>query len=316
MRVLAGALALLAAGCNEAASVEKWEMVMGQAAFAITRLSFDEHNVMHAVGGDGTTLQRRVEWNAWVPLPTVVPFTGLPGTAIPRAWDVNGNIYFGHGVIYRMAKGASDWVLVAGSVGKTLVTVDPAGNTFATGPKGNEVLLAGATTWVPSAPVTRIDGNGRAYSGNRRLDGATETVDEGLATQPAVLFDAKGDVLEFTNDGTTMKVARRPFGSTQSTVLASFPIRPTLGLLGCGLDGTCNFSLPPKVFRTRAGGALEQIGDTSETSTGDSLNFAGFTLTVGADGLVYLSDTSGQTTTFSRVARLRPGGTWPTEVSP
>ena len=315
MRLVAGALALLAAACDEAASVEKWEMVMGQATFAITRLSFDEHNVMHAVGGDGTTLQRRVEWNAWVPLPTVVPFTGLPGTAIPRAWDVNGNIYFGHGVIYRMAKGEKDWVLVAGSVGKTLVTVDPAGNTFATGPKGNQVLLAGATTWVASAPVTRVDGNGRAYSGNRRLDGATETVDEGLLTQPSSLLDAKGDVLEFTNDGTTMKVTRRPFGSTQSTVLASFPIKPKLELLGCGLEGSCLFALESAIFRARAGG-LEQIGDTSSTSTGDSLNFSGFRLWVGADGRLYLSDTSGQTTSFSRVARLRPGGTWPTGVTP
>ena len=316
MRVLVGALALLAAGCNEAASVEKWELVMGQASFAIAKLNIDERSVMHAVGGDGQTLRRRTEWNAWVPLPTLAAVTGVPGTTIPRAWDANGNVYFGNGVIYRMAKGETGWVLVPGSLGKTLVTVDPAGNTFATSSKGNEVLLAGATTWGPSAPVTRVDANGRAYSGNRRLDGATETVDEGLATQPAALLDAKGDVLEFTNDGTTMKVTRRPFGSTQSTVLASFPLRERLGLLGCGLDGTCNFSLPPKVFRTRAGGALEQIGDTSELSTGEALNFAGFSLWVGADGLVYLSDTSGQTTTFSRVARLRPGGTWPTEVTP
>lgn len=316
MRVLVAALALLAAGCDEAASVEKWEFVMGQASFAITRLSFDEHNVMHAVGGDGTTLRRRVEWNAWVPLPTVTPFAGLPGTAIPRAWDVNGNIYFGHGVIYRMAKGEKDWAVVPGSVGKTLVTVDPAGNTFATGPKGNEVLLAGTTTWVPSLPVTRVDGNGRAYSVNHRLDGATETVDEGLLTQPSSLLDAKGDVLEFTNDVTTMKVTRRPFGSTQTTVLASFSTRPGLVLHGCGLEGTCLFSRGSAIFRARGGGGLEQIGDTSTTSTGDSLNFAGFGLWVGADGRLYISDTSGQTTTFSRVARLRPGGSWPTGVTP
>ncbi len=315
MRLL-GALVLVLAGCDESSSVEKWELVMGQSGFAISTLHFDEHNVMHAVSGNGTTLRRRVEWNAWVPLPVITRVTGVPGTTIPRAWDVNGNTWFGSGVIYRMAKGESDWTLVPGSVGKRLVTVDPAGNVFATGPKGNEVMLAGTTTWVPSLPVTRVDANGRAYSVNHRLDGTTEVVDEALLNQPSTLFDAKGDVLEFTNDGTTMKVTRRPFASTQTTVLASFPMKPKLELLGCGLEGTCVYYLQPAVFRTRSGGALEQVGDTSTTSTGEELNFSGFGLWVGADGRLYLTEVSGQTVASSRIARLRPGGTWSTGVTP
>lgn len=314
MRVWVVALALVLAGCDEAASVEKWQLVMGQSGFSITSLNFDEHNVMHAVGGDGTTLLRRVEWNAWAPLPSLGAVTGVPGTVIPRAWDVNGNVYFGNGVIYRMAKGQTEWKLIPGSVKKTLITVDPAGNVYARGSSGDQVLPAGSQAWVPTSTVTQVDPNGRAYAGNRRLDGATETVDAALSGQPA-LFDAKGDVLEFTTDATSMKVTRRPFASAQTTTLASFPTRPALKLLGCGLEGTCNFFLAPsQVFRARGGG-LEQIGDTSSTSTGDNLNFEGFALWVGADGLVYLSDRSGQTTVHSRVARLRPGGSWP-EVTP
>jgi hypothetical protein len=168
---------------------------------------------------------------------------------------------------------------------------------------------------VTTPVVTRVDEAGRAYADNHRLDGATETVDDAVFANQPVLSDARGDLLEFTFDQDTAKVTRRAFASKQATTLASFPKRDALRLLGCGLEGTCDFFLPPsRVFRSR-GGALEQIGDTSRTSKDEELNFSGFSLWVGADGLVYVSDVSGQTLSFSRVYRLKPGGTWP-EVTP
>ena len=288
---------------------------MGQSQFALDTLLFDPSGQLYARDVHGVTLKRRAEWNAWAPLPTYVFAEPAPNTIPPRTWDTNGNVYSSSNVIYRLAPGSTEWTLVQGSLGKTLQTVDPAGNIFAFGSGGSEVLPAGTSAWVASPGVTRVDAKGRAYFGNQRLDGTTIVTDEG---GPA-LFDANGEVLEFVADGQEFRITRRPFGSKDTTELAKFTSGITgLELLGCGLEGTCVLFKSPAVLQVRKGEALRQVGATDTTSANVDLNFSGFKLFVGPEGRLYLSDISGnQSLAFSRVLRLRPyRGTWPGPVLP
>lgn len=292
---------------------------MGQSHFALDTLLFDEAGQLYARDAQGVTLKRRAEWNAWAPLPTYVFAAPAPNVPPPRTWDANGNLYSSSNVIYRLAPGSDEWKLVPGSLGKSLQTVDPAGNVFALGSGGSEVLLEGATTWVASPGVTRVDAQGRAYFGNQRLDGTTVVADE-LLQSGRGLFDAHGDVLEFVAEGERFRITRRPFGSKDTTELAKFTSTLTgLELLGCGLEGTCMlFKAPSAVFQVRRGEALRQVGATDMTSSNAELNFSGFKLFVGPEGRLYLTDLSGNASlVFSRVVRLKPHpGTWPGQEQP
>lgn len=285
---------------------------MGQQGYAIESVAIDASGKMYARETlTGRVLERRAEWSAWVPLPAYLPTPG----SVQRRWDVKGNRYSSANVIHRLAPGANEWVMVPDSVGKNFVTADPDGNLYATSPT-SVVMLAGTSAWVPSPPVTRVDAMGRAYSGTARLDGLTQVNDDQLIGK-RVLFDANGDVVEFTDDGTTSTILRRPYASMDRKTLATFPSKPGLELLGCGLEGTCVLVLKDEdVFEAR-GSTLRQIGSTVTTSKGESLNFAGYRLTVGPDGRLYLFDVSGQTTPFSRMFKLVPGtDRWPGEAQP
>lgn len=298
---------VLLLSCTESSSDERWEQVMGQQNFSIESVDVEPSGKMYAHERvTGRVLERRAEWNGWVPLPTHLPTS----PALPRRWDVHGSVYSSANVIHRLDKGATAWALVPESVGKNFVTADPDGNVYATSPT-SVVLLKGASTWVAAPPVTRVDAMGRAYSGNARLDGLTQVNDEQLLGK-RVLFDANGDVLEFTDDGTTSIITRRKFGSTNATTLATFPTNASLELLGCGLEGTCLLVLKDvDIFEARSS-TLRQIGSTKITSKGESLNFAGYRFTVGPEGRLYLFDVSGQTTAFSRMFKLVPGtSAWP-----
>ena len=239
-------------------------------------------------------------------------------TSLSHLWDVNGNVYVSANVIYRAKRGSSSWELVSGSVGKTFVTADPAGNLYATEGGVSKVLLIGANAWVAVSGITFVDPRGFAWSGGSQLKGA-DAVPDDLWTRTA-RFDANGDVVDQVADGDTGRIKRHTPGAV-ATELVSYPLvgGHRYELLGCGLEGTCVVLRDADdVMQIRPSEkALTKIGSTLTTSTGDSLNFSGFRLTVGPDGLLYLVDVSGQTINFSRVFRLRPGtNAFPPEESP
>lgn len=301
--------------CPSSSTTETWEPVMGQVDFSIEQLHFEPNGAMHAVETlTGRTVDRNATWNGWTPTPGFVGNQRPLQPSLFRLWDVNGNVYVSNGVIYRAKRGSSQWQLVPGSVGRQLLTVDAAGNVFASNPSVS-VLPVGATTWVPTAALTRIDAKGRAFAGNVWLDGTTTVTDDQLS--PLARFDANGDVLDAIDDGANVTVTRREFAKTAKTELAKFPKVDALEFVGCGLEGTCVFVKDrTEVMLARGTAALRQVGSMSVTSKGEALNFSGVGFTVGPDGLFYLWDRSGQTTTFSRVYRLRPGtAPWPGEGS-
>lgn len=315
MKRVALFFAVVSSGCTQSNAAETWEPVMGQVDFTIEQLHFEPNGAMHAVERlTGRTLDRNATWNGWTPSPAFVENERPLQPALFRLWDINGNVFVSGTVIYRSKRGEARWSLVPGSVGRQLITVDPSGNVFAANPSVS-VLPAGGSTWVPTAAITRIDAKGRAFAGNVWLDGTNTVADDQLS--PQARFDANGDVLDAIDDGTTVTVTRREFAKSAKTELAKFTKLDALEFVGCGLEGTCLFLKDrTEVMLARGSTALRQVGSMSVTSKGESLNFAGVGFTVGPDGLFYLWDTSGQTTTFSRVYRLRPGtAPWPGEGS-
>lgn len=306
---------VVSSACTDSNSAETWEPVMGQVDFSIEQLHFEPNGAMHAVELlTGRTIDRNATWNGWAPTPGFVGNQRPLQPSLFRLWDVNGNVYVSNGVIYRARRGTSQWQLVPGSVGRQLLTVDAAGNVFASNPS-TSVLPAGATTWASTAAVTRIDAKGRAFAGNTWLDGTNTVTDDQLS--PLARFDANGDVLDALIDEANVVVTRREFAKSAKTELARFPKVDALEFVGCGLEGTCVFLKDrTEVMLARGTATLRQVGSMTVTSKGESLNFSGVGFIVGPDGLFYLWDRSGQATTFSRVFRLRPGtAPWPGEGS-
>lgn len=302
-------------GCTESNQAETWEPVMGQFDFAIEQLHFEPNGAMHAIERlTGRTIDRNATWNGWTPSPGFVENERPLQPNVFRPWDVNGNVYVSNGVIYRAKRGTTQWQKLPDSVGRQLISADPSGNVFAF-TQTTSVLPAGSSTWQPTAAITRVDAKGRAFAGNSWLDG-TNTVSDDLLS-PLARFDANGDVLDAIDDGATITVTRREFAKAAKTELAKFTKVDALEFVGCGLEGTCVFLRNrTDVMLARGAAALRQVGSTTVDSKGDQLNFDSVGVTVGPDGRFYLWDRSGQTTSYSRVFRLKPGtAPWPGEGS-
>jgi hypothetical protein len=307
---MCGVVCVVAAACQSASRLERWEAVMGQTGFAIDSLHFGDDGSLRAVDANGRVLVREPAWNKWAPPPSFA--ASSPLRAEPRrSWDAQGFVYVSNAGIYRAKATAPQWQLLEGSLGLELITIDPEGNVYArnlrAGPR-YVVQLAGATQWVEfPGPVSAIDPRGRPWVGAQLLRG-TELVSDPLVTSP-LRFDAKGRQLQLISSGAEFRVQRHDVGDASAEELHRFETTSgrAVELVGCGLDGACILLAEDDVFQL-TGSTPKHIGNLTANSSSDALNFSGFRLGVGGDGLLYLFEAqSDGAVSRSRVFRLQPG---------